>query len=492
MDGAPQTTTTARKRPLPYLEAQFCKGCGRCIGSCPKHCITYDDHVDPRTGLVPVVIDHHDCNGCALCIDACPEPYGLRPEVQGTAPLAEALPLAPLPAARTATPSAEIGVEGRPEMPVAVEIADECLPLPAREPLTVKGNHAAAIGALLAGCRQFYGYPITPSTEGTELMARLLPDLGGAFVQAVSEVATIAHLYGAGGAGVKAMTFTSSPGFSLMLEGMSYLIGAELPAVVVNVMRGGPGLGNIAPEQSDIKLVCRGLGHGHTHAIVLAPASPQEMLDLTMLAFELTLKYRNPVILLADGYLGQMTGKIDLPPYYVKPGVPAWAVTGDRAHRRNLISSIFLSETDLEAHNHHLLAKYAEIERDQARAERYRTQDADVLLIACNTPARMAKGAVETLRARGIRAGLFRPVTLWPFPIRPLLPLVEQAQRIVVVEASAGQLEDELRLALSHAGVAPPRIESVRRLGGVLPSTEEIVQAVESPGKDMRGMEVAS
>ena len=159
------------------------------------------------------------------------------------------------------------------------------------------------------------------------------------------------------------------------------------------------------------------------------------MLDLTMLAFELTLKYRNPVILLADGYLGQMTGKIDLPPYYVKPGVPAWAVTGDRAHRRNLISSIFLSETDLEAHNHHLLAKYAEIERDQARAERYRTQDADVLLIACNTPARMAKGAVETLRARGIRAGLFRPVTLWPFPIRPLLPLVEQAQRIVVVEA---------------------------------------------------------
>ena len=186
-------------------------------------------------------------------------------------------------------------------------------------------------------------------------------------------MATIAHLYGAGGAGVKAMTFTSSPGLSLMLEGMSYLIGAELPAVIVNVMRGGPGLGNISPEQSDIKLVCRGLGHGHTHAIVLAPASPQEMLDLTMLAFELTLKYRNPVVLLADGYLGQMTGKIDLPPYYVKPGVPAWAVTGDRAHRRNLITSIYLAEADLEAHNHHLLAKYAEIERDQARAERYRT-----------------------------------------------------------------------------------------------------------------------
>ncbi len=497
MDGAPQTTTTARKRPLPYLEAQFCKGCGRCIGSCPKHCITYDDHVDPRTGLVPVVIDLHDCNGCALCMDACPEPYGLRPETREALAIAEAppIPAALPPVGEVATPSSQIGVEGRLPLASAVEIADECLPLPAREPLTVKGNHAAAIGALLAGCRQFYGYPITPSTEGTELMARLLPDLGGAFVQAVSEVATIAHLYGAGGAGMKAMTFTSSPGFSLMLEGMSYLIGAELPAVVVNVMRGGPGLGNIAPEQSDIKLVCRGLGHGHTHAIVLAPASPQEMLDLTMLAFELTLKYRNPVILLADGYLGQMTGKIDLPPYYVKPGVPAWAVTGDRAHRRNLISSIYLSEVDLEAHNHHLVEKYAAMERDEARAERYRTHDADVLLIACNTPARMAKGAVEALRAQGVRAGLFRPVTLWPFPVRPLLPALEHARRIVVVEASAGQLEDEVRLALSHAGVAPPPIESVRRLGGVLPSTEEIVDAVlakEFSGPGGRGMEVAS
>lgn len=477
MDGAPQTTHAAAKRPLPYLEAQFCKGCGRCIGACPKHCITFDDHVDPRTGLVPVVLDPHDCNGCALCIAACPEPYGLRPEV---APPAEE------------SPSAEIGVEGRLPLAPAVEIEDEFLPLPAREPLSVKGNHAAAIGALLAGCRQFFGYPITPSTEGTELMARLLPDLGGSFVQAVSEVATIAHLYGAGGAGVKAMTFTSSPGLSLMLEGMSYLIGAELPAVVVNVMRGGPGLGNIAPEQSDIKLVCRGLGHGQTHAIVLAPASPQEMLDLTMVAFELSLKYRNPVILLADGYLGQMTGKVDLPPYYVKPGVPAWAVTGDRGHRRNLISSIHLSEADLEAHNHRLLEKYAAIERDQARAERYRAQDAEVLLVACNTPARMAKGAVEQLRERGIRAGLFRPVTLWPFPIRPLLPLLDHVQRIVVVEASAGQLEDEMRLALSHAGVMPPSIESVRRLGGVLPSVEEIVEAVASSGASRRGTEVAS
>jgi len=441
------------------LEPQFCKGCGRCIGACPKQCIAFGEQVDPRTGLVPVVLDLDECNGCGLCLGACPEPYGLR----------------------TATGEAEMARAPG----LALDLPDEYLPLPGRQPLAVKGNHAAAIGALLAGCRQFYGYPITPSTEGAELMARLLPELGGAFVQAVSEVATINHLYGAGGAGMRAMTFTSSPGFSLMLEGMSYLIGAEVPTVVFNVMRGGPGLGNIAPEQSDIKLVCRGLGHGHTHAIVLAPASPQEMLDLTMLGFELAFKYRNPVVLLADGYLGQMTGKVELPPYFVKPGVPGWAVTGDREHRRNLITSIYLAEADLEAHNLRLLEKYERMEQREARAERYRCEDAEILLVACNTPARMAKGAVETLRAQGIRAGLFRPVTLWPFPVRSLLPLVERARRLVVVEASAGQLEDELRLALSHAGVPTPAIESVRRLGGFLPALDAIVERVVA-GEEVR------
>jgi pyruvate/2-oxoacid:ferredoxin oxidoreductase alpha subunit len=381
-----------------------------------------------------------------------------------------------------------IGALAPPALEAAAQPADlpdEFLPLPTRQPLAVKGNHAAAIGALLAGCRQFYGYPITPSTEGAELMARLLPEVGGVFVQSASETATINHLYGAGGAGVRAMTFTSSPGFSLMLEGMSYLVGAELPAVVFNVMRGGPGLGNIAPEQSDIKLACRGLGHGHTHAIVLAPASPQEMLDLTMLAFELAFKYRNPVVMLADGYLGQMTGKVDLPPYFVRPGVPGWAVTGDAAHRRNLITSIYMAEADLEAHMTRLLAKYASIDAAEQRAERYRCEDADVLILACNTPAKMAKGAVEALRERGIRAGLFRPITLWPFPMRALAPLAEQARRLVVVEASAGQLEDELRLALSHAGAPHPAIESVRRLGGFLPSLDAIVESV-AAGEEVR------
>jgi pyruvate/2-oxoacid:ferredoxin oxidoreductase alpha subunit len=339
--------------------------------------------------------------------------------------------------------------------------------------------YASAIGALLAGCRHFFGYPITPSTEGAELMAKLLPRLHGTFLQAVSEVAAINMIYGAGAAGVRATTFTSSPGFSLMLEGLSYMVGANVPGVVVNVMRGGPGLGNIAPEQSDIKLACRGLGHGHTHAIVLAPSTPQEMLELTMLAFELSFRYRNPVVVLADGYLAQMTGKVTLPSTAVAPGVPGWAVNGTPTHRGNLISSIFLTEADLEILVHTLVEKYAAIAAAEQRADLFCCDDADTLVVACNTPSRMAKGAVSELRARGLKAGLFRPITLWPFPIDTLAPLLDRARRLIVVEASPGQLEDELRLALSHAGLRwDGAIERVQRFGGVLPSQSDIVARV--------------
>jgi pyruvate/2-oxoacid:ferredoxin oxidoreductase alpha subunit len=251
-----------------------------------------------------------------------------------------------------------------------------------------------------------------------------------------------------------------------------------VPGVFVDVMRGGPGLGNIAPEQSDIKLACRGLGHGNTRAIVLTPSTPQEMLDLTLLAFDLSFKYRNPVVILCDGYLGQMTGRVELPKEMTRPGMPAWAVPGDRAHRQNLICSIYLSEADLEAHNEHLNRKYAEMARNEQRVDLFRCEDAEVLVVACNTPARMAKGAVETLRGRGVKAGLFRPLAVWPFPIDALVPLLPRAERIVVVEASPGQLEDELRLAVSRAGVPLPRIESVQRYGGVLPQAGEIVERV--------------
>jgi pyruvate/2-oxoacid:ferredoxin oxidoreductase alpha subunit len=340
--------------------------------------------------------------------------------------------------------------------------------------------YASAIGALVAGCRHFFGYPITPSTEGAELMAKLLPTLNGEFLQAVSEVAAINMMYGAGAAGVRAMTFTSSPGFSLMLEGLSYMIGAQVPGVVVNVMRGGPGLGNIGPAQSDIKLACRGLGHGDTHAIVLAPSTPQEMLDHTMLAFDLSFKYRNPVVVLADGYLGQMTGKVVLPRQTVTPGVPAWAVTGDAAHRLNLISSIFLEAHELEIANQHLFRTYEQIDDAEQRADLFECDDAEFVIVSCNTPARMAKGAVRTLRRRGVKAGLFRPLTLWPFPIRILAPMLDTAQRVIVVEVSGTQLEDEMRLAMSHADARHVEIDRVNRLGGMIPSQDEIVERVMS------------
>jgi pyruvate/2-oxoacid:ferredoxin oxidoreductase alpha subunit/NAD-dependent dihydropyrimidine dehydrogenase PreA subunit len=438
---------TRRRRPVVVLD--YCKGCGRCVESCAHHCITPGTDIHPATGLLPVHIDLEHCTACGLCFDACPEPYGL--DVDGE------------------HAGGSIPAEVPPDIPDAI------LELPHSGPLVIKGMYASAFGALLAGCRHFFGYPITPSTEGAELMAKLLPRFDGHFVQATSEVAAINMLYGAAAAGVPAMTFTSSPGFSLMLEGLSYMIGAELPGVVVDVMRGGPGLGNIAPEQADIKLVCRGLGHGNTHAIVLAPTTPQEMLEQTMLAFELSFRYRNPVIVAADGYLGQITGKVTLPRTMVVPGVPSWAVAGDAAHRGNVVASIHLSEAELEAHNERLIAKYDRITDAEQRADRFQCDDADVLLVACNTPARMAKGAVGALRARGVKAGLFRPITLWPFPIRELLPLAARAERIVVVEASHGQLEDELRLAMSHAGAPPPRIQSIRRYGGMLPSQDEIV-----------------
>jgi pyruvate/2-oxoacid:ferredoxin oxidoreductase alpha subunit/NAD-dependent dihydropyrimidine dehydrogenase PreA subunit len=451
--------TTARERPKPVLVPEYCKGCGRCLSACSRNCIEPGAEIHPLTGLIPILLHLDACSGCGLCIDACPEPYGLRPE-DADAAFPEA--------------SARLHVAARPR-----DIPDTVSSLPPLAPFVLKGTYASAVGALIAGCRHFFGYPITPSTEGAELMAKLLPRLDGVFVQAVSEVAAVNMMYGCGGAGLRSLTFTSSPGFSLMLEGISYMIGAEVPGVFVNVMRGGPGLGNIAPEQADIKLACRGLGHGNTHGIVLAPSTPQEMLDLTLLAFDLSFKYRNPVVILADGYLGQMTGKVSLPERLVRPGIPEWAVYGDKEHRGNLISSIHLSETDLEAHNRRLLEKYARIAAAEQRADLYCCDDAEVLLVACNTPARMAKGAVRSLRDRGIRAGLFRPVSLWPFPIRQLTPLLRKARRLLVVEASDRQLEDELRLALSRAGLRDhPTIEGVRHYGGVLPLQAEIVDAV--------------
>jgi pyruvate/2-oxoacid:ferredoxin oxidoreductase alpha subunit/NAD-dependent dihydropyrimidine dehydrogenase PreA subunit len=459
------TATETRARPKPFVFPQFCKGCGRCIDACPKHCIELGTEINPATGLIPIVLNLEYCNGCGLCFSACPEPYGLMPR-NGEMDFELRDPEKLFDARSTTAPK-----------PYA--IPDTILPLLELEPLVIKGTYASAIGALLAGCRHFFGYPITPSTEGAELMSKLLPKLDGVFLQAVSEVATVNLMYGCGGAGLRSMTFTSSPGFSLMLEGISYMIGSEIPGVFVDVMRGGPGLGNIAPEQADIKLACRGLGHGNTHAPVLAPATPQEMLNLTMLAFDLAFKYRHPVIILGDGYLGQMTGKVSLPRVMRKPGMPEWAVHGDEMHRGNLLSSIYLNESDLESHNEHLIKKYQRMIQNEQRADLFYCDDAEVLVIACNTPAQMAKGAVQALRQRGTKVGLFRPITLWPFPIVALQSLLDHATRLLVVEASNGQLESELRLALSEAEIdGTVRIDHIRHFGGVLPQQQEIIDKI--------------
>ena len=448
------------KAQFPSLNPDHCKGCLRCVTACNHDCITEGESINPLTGQIPVMLHLENCSGCGLCIEACPEPYGLATAEQSeeTAKLSE-----------VKTPKYEINF--------SMGVHNRNIPLEHIEPLVLKGTYASAIGAILAGCRNFYGYPITPSTEGAEQMAKLLPEMDGIFIQAVSEVAAVNMLYGCGGAGKRSLTYTSSPGFSLMLEGVSYLIGAEVPAVIVNLMRGGPGLGNIAPEQADIKLACRGLGHGNTQAIVLAPSTPQEMLDMTILSFDLAFKYRNPVIILGDGFLGQMTGKITLPDYMIEPAIPDWAVYGEKKYRQNLITSIQLNEADLERHNHHLNRKYRYITDNEQRYETFMTDDADILFVACNSPSQMTKGAVRELRKLGIKAGLFKPLTLWPFPIKGLVRLLDHIKTIVVVEASNGQLEDELRLALSHANLRyNPNILHVRRFGGILPQLNDIME----------------
>lgn len=446
-------------RPDVIVTESLCKGCGRCISACPKHAISMGTEINQASGLMPVHIDRDACNDCGLCISACPEPYGLGTELY-----------------ELEDPRHLYGANVRRPKPET--IPRRKLALPKVEPLVIKGNHAAAIGAILAGCRHVFGYPITPSTEGAELMAKLLPKLQGVFLQACSEVATVNHMYGTGGAGLPTMTFTSSPGFSLMLEGISYMIGSQLPGVFVNVMRPGPGLGYIGPEQSDIKLMCRGLGHGNTHAIVLAPSSPQEMLDLTFEAFELSFKYRNPVIIAADGYLGQITGRVGLPDHMFDPGLPDWSVWGDEAHRGNLNSSIFQDWVDLEQHNERLCEKYAAMRAAEQRSTGFFLEGARTLVIACNTPARMAKAAVHRLRADGRPVGLFQPISLWPFPIKALAAELETVERIVVVEASAGQLEDEIRLALHHENGPAVEFHHLRHMGGILPTVEEIYEVV--------------
>jgi pyruvate/2-oxoacid:ferredoxin oxidoreductase alpha subunit len=340
----------------------------------------------------------------------------------------------------------------------------------------VKGNEAIVYGALLGGCRSFYGYPITPASEIAETAARLFPALGGTFVQAESETAAINMVYGAASTGERTMTASSGPGLSLMQEGISYLAGSELPCVIADIMRGGPGLGNIGPEQGDYFQMVKGGGHGNYHNIVYAPASAQEMCDLTLRAFDVAERFRNPVIVLADGLTGQMMEPVAFPPRVREPATCDWAVRGDRETRHNLITSIQLAHPELERHNRRLMAKYAEAERRLPEYRCYRADDARTLLVGYGIVARILRSVVDLARAEGRRVGLIRPVTLWPFPAQAFLAAARTAERFLVVELSNGQMVQDVRLALN--GLRPVAFHG--RQGGMLPQTSEIYELLVS------------
>lgn len=340
------------------------------------------------------------------------------------------------------------------------------------------GNDAVGEGAVRAGCMAYFGYPITPQNELTEYMALHMPARGRVFIQAESELAAINMAFGAAVAGRRAMTSSSSPGISLKMEGISYLAGCELPVVIVNVQRGGPGLGNIAPSQADYFQAVKGGGHGDYRLLVLAPASVQEMHDLTVLAFDLADRYRNPVMVLTDGRLGQMMEPLILAPDKAPAETePSWALTGAAGRPPRMIRSLLLGEGVLEEHNRKLQRKYAEAQRREVLYEEIAADDAEILIVAYGTCARIARAVVERAREKGWRVGLLRPITLWPWPSEALAARCECGVRaVLVVEMSAGQMVEDVRLAVE--GRVP--VDFLGRTGGGVPEEDEILDAIDS------------
>ena len=344
----------------------------------------------------------------------------------------------------------------------------------------MKGNEAIAEAAIRSGCRHYFGYPITPQTEIAAYMAKRMPKIGGVFLQAESEIASINMVYGASAAGLRVMTSSSSPGISLKTEGLSYIAGSDVPALVVNVQRGGPGLGGIQPSQSDYFQATKGGGHGDYKMIVLAPASVQEMASLTMLGFELADKYLVTSMLLADGTIGQMMEPISFedaePKTYDKP----WALTGTEGKRtHNIVNSLYLKPDELEKKNFERFEKYRLIEENEVRYEEYMTDDCELCVVAFGIAARVAKNAVKAAREAGLKVGLLRPITLWPFPKKPLAEIAGHAKAFLSVELSMGQMIEDVRLA---TGCSRP-VYLCNRTGGMIPSPEEVLAAIKAAVK---------
>lgn len=335
----------------------------------------------------------------------------------------------------------------------------------------MKGNEAIGEAAIRAGCKYFFGYPITPQSELPHYMARRMPEVGGVFLQAESEISAINMVYGAAGCGVRVMTSSSSPGISLKMEGISCLASAELPSVIVNIVRGGPGLGNIGAAQSDYFQVVKGGGHGDYRLIVYAPDSVQEMVDLTVKAFDISDRYRNPAMILGDGVLGQMMEPVILPEIKVKPPEKPWATTGAKNRERNIINNIHIIPEKCEEFNWRLKEKYKQITENEVLYEDYRLEDAEVVIVAYGTSARIAKGAVDIARSQGLKAGVLRPITLWPFPTSRINEVADKVKAFLVVEMSTGQMIEDVQLALT----AKKPVYFYGRPGGMLPVAKDIV-----------------
>ena len=345
----------------------------------------------------------------------------------------------------------------------------------------MKGNEALAEAAILAGCRHYFGYPITPQTEIGAYLAKRMPEVGGVFLQAESEIAAVHMLYGASCAGKRAMTSSSSPGISLKSEGLSYLAGSDLPALVVNVQRAGPGLGGIQPSQSDYMQATRGGGHGDFRNIVLAPANAQEMATLTMRGFDLADEYRMTVMILSDGTIGQMMEPVTLETPEIKRIEKPWALTGTGERReKNIVTSLYLSPTELEEKNRCRFARYEQVQARETDYESFCMEDAEICLVAYGIAARVAKNAVSAAREQGIRAGLIRPITLWPFPSDALRRAARTAKQFLSVEMSMGQMMTDIELAVR----CTRPVTLVSRVGGVIVTPEEVLQAIERAAEE--------
>lgn len=343
------------------------------------------------------------------------------------------------------------------------------------EKVLMKGNEALAEAAIMAGCHHYFGYPITPQTEVAAYMAKKMPKIGGVFLQAESEIAAINMVIGVASTGKRAMTSSSSPGISLKSEGISYLAGCDLPALIVNVQRGGPGLGGIQPSQSDYFHATRGAGHGDFHLLVLAPNSVQEMVDLVFKGFDLAEKYRMPAMILSDGTMGQMMEPVTLEPGKINEYDKSWALTGTKGERKpNIVNSLFLKPDELERFNFERYERYKKVEENEPMWEEYRMEDAEICIVAFGVASRVSKNAIDIARENGVKVGMIRPITLWPFPKKALFDACDKVKKFISVELSMGQMIEDIELATR----CRREVLLCNRTGGMIPTTQNVLDKI--------------